>query len=1216
MALSDTRLRILTCPQRWDGSAVSLRILVAPFGNPLQPLDPGLKAFAKAQLTLSAHLIPRDERLPRPADVTERIPAGASTPTDLESLYTRVAEEFEVDPTAPSAYVPPTKTRFLKMVMPSYLEASGFARPRTDLVVTDNRYVCAIADGERPAKQPPKPPVPPKWNAIIAMALRQPLLAERLGLVYKASIAPPSSSFFENGGWIFVTLNTTSDYFAASATPDFLKLYAARIPKLTPGQPVHLFAPVLFPVGAVPPAGSFDDLLRETETYFDGFARLVHTFQPDRADYLDLSRQHERRQRPHTDVGLKLGWDDEQIVIWLNRQLTDDPRNGSLAARDTPLAVRGFRVDVREAVAGAEWASLVRMKGTLQLGASVLGQFDDEMAIELAPAQLQAKRDGEYWLPPYFTQWTGSSLIASDATAFKVANISPKARVLTPVGDRTVPLRYGRTYQFRVRLADLTGGGPDAGAKNEPASAVATSRFRRFVPPDAVRIGKPVENADGSVTFPVRRPMLGYPALVYTPLANAEQRLLDDAATAAAEGRLAGFPDPDVDRVRIDVSVASLEFDPANHPSPEPRRRLFTVFRDFPDDHEEPLDLTLTFQDIEDLALFGAPAAAGPIELPTARTVELELRPIARRDPGMAPGTADPAAADDIDPIDLDRDDAGLVYFGKHAARVGPRQVIVQRRESVGEQGLFDELPGVPYQAIFLQPGSVHDARLRDTNAAAGKQEQAPESPIQKLARQLRLEAHELTLSSGPGRRVVFGASAAVRHMLSPDHSALTFASETEITSQWLIVVALRLARDWTWDALTDEGLRVTRSLDGDPAELVGLISPRKVLSDTAVRRGVAVDRATTDIFFFDAVDPKALPGEFPEERLATYSVVPQFRQAPAGPVADWKETIRLPMAAPPAQVPRIVSAGIALSPYERDERYSKTEPRQRMLWIEFAEPVANPRDAYFARVTMHSADPMLARGEPARPPGPLEPPLNIDPEHIRAIIPDQPEDSSGLDAMQPLLAADGAEPVRHYLLPLPPAVAEASPELFGFFTYEFRVGHAEGWSTARARFGPPQRLTGVQHPVPYLTCSVSRTTQYIRVSAPYATPVADCQVQRAEPPNSELWALLYVQVHLADASDWRNILVGRTKLAFTDAAFRGRSGQTPHGLGYWDQDQVEAWLELFGLPHNSPLSVLALELLPEPGSPFGDPLGSDLGQVRVLRTSPLTPVPAVCVDA
>jgi hypothetical protein len=27
----------------------------------------------------------------------------------------------------------------------------------------------------------------------------------------------------------------------------------------------------------------------------------------------------------------------------------------------------------------------------------------------------------------------------------------------------------------------------------------------------------------------------------------------------------------------------------------------------------------------------------------------------------------------------------------------------------------------------------------------------------------------------------------------------------------------------------------------------------------------------------------------------------------------------------------------------------------------------------------------------------------------------------------------------------------------------------------------------------------------------------------------------------------------------------------------------------------------------------YGDPLGADLGQVRILRTSPLTPVPTAC---
>ncbi len=1214
MAITDTRLRICVFPQGWDGTEILLRILVAPFGNPLQPLDAGLKPFAQARLALSARLIPGLDRLPRPDDVTARILLDAGTPPRIGEAYTELAAQLGVDSAAPSAYVPPTKTRFLKMLMPSYLEASGFARPRTEFAVTDNRYVCALVDGPRPDKRPPRAPVPPKWDAALAAAIRQPVLAEQLGLVYVASVKP-DDGFYEDGGWVYVTLDDTSDYSTTAAAPDFLKLYAARIPGLWQAVPAPVFAPVLFPVASVPSAGSFDELLREADLYSDGFARLVHTFQPDRADYLNLSRQQERRPRPYEEVGLKLGWDDEQIVIWLNRQLTDDPRNGSPAARDTPLGVRGFRVDVREAEGPGLWASLVRMQGPLQLGDLDLGRFDGEMAIELAPSQLQGRRDGEYWLPPYFTQWTGSSLIAADASAFKVANVAAPPRVLNPVGERSVPLRYGGSYQFRVRLTDITGGGPGPDAENEPPSAIATGRFRRFVPPGSARVTEPVENPDGTLTLSVGRPRLGYPALVYTPLPNAEARVLADAAAAAAEGRPAGFPDPDVTRVRIDVSVASLEFDPGNDPGPEPRHQLFSTFREFDDDPEQPLELTLEFEDVNDLAAFLAPAAAGPLKVPTARTLDLTFTPVARRDPGMAPALADPAAAATIDPVALDRNDPKLVYFGKHAARVGTRSTVPQRRASADESGLFQEVPGAPFQGIFLQPSPAHDAHLHDKNAVAGTRDQAPESSIQRLARRLRLESRALTLSAEAGRRVVFGASAAVAHILSPDHSTITFASETEITSQWLMAVPLRLTRDWTWDALTDEGLQVFRSIGGGAGERVGIISPRKALSETAVRRGVALDRSHTDLVFFDAIDPKPVPGEFPGELEVTYMVVPQFREPPRLPAPEWAATVRLPMAAPPVQVPRIVSAGIALSPYERDENYSRTEPRRRMLWIEFADPVADPRDAYFARVAMHSADPMLIRGEPAPPPGPLEPPLNVDPEPIRSIIPGQPEDSSGLEAMQRLIPAEGEGPIRHFLLPLPPALSEASPELFGFFVYELRVGHAEGWSTAQARFGRPQRVTGVHHPAPVLTCSVSRTAEHIRVSAPYATPVAGGQILRAEPPTSDLWVLLYVQVRLADASDWRNILIGRTRAAFPDLAFRGRSGFEPHGFGYWDQDQVEAWLEAFGLPLNSPLSVLAVELLPEPESPFMDPLGKDLGQVRVLRTSPLTPVPAICLD-
>ena len=63
-------------------------------------------------------------------------------------------------------------------------------------------------------------------------------------------------------------------------------------------------------------------------------------------------------------------------------------------------------------------------------------------------------------------------------------------------------------------------------------------------------------------------------------------------------------------------------------------------------------------------------------------------------------------------------------------------------------------------------------------------------------------------------------------------------------------------------------------------------------------------------------------------------------------------------------------------------------------------------------------------------------------------------------------------------------------------------------------------------------------------------------------------------------------------------------------------QDDILAWLRLLGLPLNAQLSVITIELLPEPKSPFDDPLGEDLGQVRFLRTSPLTAVPEICSPA
>ena len=101
----------------------------------------------------------------------------------------------------------------------------------------------------------------------------------------------------------------------------------------------------------------------------------------------------------------------------------------------------------------------------------------------------------------------------------------------------------------------------------------------------------------------------------------------------------------------------------------------------------------------------------------------------------------------------------------------------------------------------------------------------------------------------------------------------------------------------------------------------------------------------------------------------------------------------------------------------------------------------------------------------------PEEPPLPIDDEPIRSVRPGQSNDRAGFNAMRPLTVSPHSN--RHYLLDLPKGLNPDSPELFGFFVYELRVGHDDSrWCTAQSRFGFPLRVTGVQHPVPQLRCS------------------------------------------------------------------------------------------------------------------------------------------------
>jgi hypothetical protein len=1305
------RLSILTFPQRFDGTRLHVNVLVVPRlsgewnGNPLLSLPtPGgpETPFADADLQLEARALDGFGQFPSTVapDFTAALSDASGVAADARALFVALtapgAGRFAIDPGSPRLAEDVKPEIFIKKKLPrSYRDAFLFVGPRTRDAVTDDSYECAIkADKDiNPAFKVTPDTV--SWGQVYAYCLRHPQLARRIGLIRSASFAI-QNDLFKDGGYLYVTFAAGSDYATVAADESFHKRYAARIPPLTAGSPREVFAAVLFPVvfddpNVPAPAqapGTFDDVFVEAAEYDDGFAKIVHSTQPVSQNLL---AEEPDGITPLTDIGIRLGWDDEQILIWQNRQLKEDPtvpkNPGDPPQRlDAPPGVFGYRIDARVHESGDDWHSLtrVRSKAPLELDGIALGDppdepFDGELPVEVHPQQLDGNQaTGQFWLPAYLTQWNGTSLVLPDENAAALfrteAADGPKAKlgkIYEPVGLDGIPLRHGTFYDFRVRLMDATGGGPGIGAKAiyEAPAPETSLRFLRHVVPEPVRIADlprfPDDELDAFFTgnsLSVERPLLGYPSVVFTGKYANPMPLLQAAATAAAaKQETFGIPDPDVQRVQIDVEVRALRMD--NKMSLSKREayiHLYSTERDFPADFTQPrvipLDFrqanVLTFGEVDDLGDLGVTKTEinglNEIVLPRGRDIRLTIRAVA---------TANP------------------LYFAPGAHIGKPVQLRV-RRDSQDETELIADFPdSKKIRALFLQPDPVPVA---DGTLSMLVERTTGGSPaiIQRLAQPLGVENRGMTLVGKRGERVVFGCSRRIRHTLAPDHSSITFAAKEDLVNHWIVAVTLVLDRDWTWDGLAPVSFEIFRKrrftadveVDNNGGKPVG---DWEILPTAPLPALDKPDRDHTLLVFLDAVEPKSdrplagQPGEtrFPDTIELEYRVEPRFRVAPAATDVVAPLTLTLPVTTRPSQVPRIVSAGIALSKYERNPQYSATEPRRKMLWLELEAPPRDPHDAYFIRLLGYAADPLLSDNRFETLIAPEEPPLPIDPELVREISPSQSDDNAGLAAMIPLIASDQSN--RHYLVPLPPGMNSDSAELFGFFTYELRVGHMSIWSTAQGRFGRPLRTTGVQHPAPTLFCTCQRDdVSGLLVEAPYAEAVLHGRKITAQPPRTQIWALLYAQVRQADGKDYRNILLDDRLLVIPPREPRKVIHETGRvlepfenvdrpvcGVARWTNPVITHLLRMLGLPDDSPLSVICVELMPalnvqheapagssifradfdqarehiaaggastltavsQPPQPAVRPLSDALGHYRILRTSPLTEVPAIC---
>jgi hypothetical protein len=1261
--MADTlRLAVLTFPQRWNPATATLDVnvvlvpSVSPVDGPL--LGPGTPDFADHVPALRACVIPSLSETPFSNDPTivhltpkivEPAAPAPSRPNFLKLVAAAAASKNPATITGTGALTSPSQATIRKALPQSYLNATGASA--SGATATTDEFACAI-NGQTVVTSVPKPTTI-GWGPVISYALRQPKLASQLGLRYVTQIVLPSATLLGSGGWVFFDFAPGDPWAAGAAPPNApVRLYAGRLPLLTKAR--QIFSAVLFPVDATAPID--DNAAIVADTYDDGFAQIVHTFQPLQNDAVlgDASVLP-----APTDIGVQIGWDDEQVVAWQNNQIAilNQRMSGALDAQ-TPLGVLGYRVDVADITTSPTpaWHSLVRKKVTLPHG---FGTFEGELVVEptpVGPAPTSSSAPPvASWLPRYFANWHGGSLVTADPVlpAMLAKVPTPLTATPDPIG---VLLAYGRSYAFRVRLADLSSGGPerhDAPVNLDPAD-VSTIDFLRTVPPKAPGIavnvpagGSPLEPQ--SLTF--TRPLIGYPEALFTGLGatDADRGKIVEYLTSIARpgtGVVAGVPDPDAATLQIAVEVRTPAHDVAGAGTLDgPFRLLYTTTRKFPalPPGPVPVDPGLTLE----IAYVDAPSivdwaptqpASGPLVVPRARDVRITARALTPYDPA---------------------------YFAA-SATTGLIATIAVRAELRAEPSLLiapvDGSPTVR-ALLFNRPAGIDAPAVAD-----------------QLASELGLVADGLTLSAPPGTRIAFGASKSIRHALPGDNSTITFAAESELLRQWVVAIVLDLERDWTWDGLGSLVTTNGRTVRGTPSVSVardgapvGTLTVPGTLGPAATADPANWDRRRTLLVFFDGVDPhETTPSGFPQElphawTLAAQTIVETTpvvgttgaptlvpTAVPEPPVPEQNgvaQALVLPISIPPTQIPALASVGLALTPFTAGDGYASTSARSRSLWVELTQPLANPAgDAVFARVLAHGADPLLYEATPSQATvQPVEPPLAIDPELIRTITAASSDDRSGLSAMTMLEPASDSNV--HFLLPLPPGVDPSDPDLFGFYTYEFRIGHAGDphanlwWSTAQGRFGRPLRVSGVQHPAPPLVCNagrlretlaapsipdvppdlasvvqndlvalraratvlpahdVARLATYVLATATYATPVLNGRplVGPDQTPKTTLAFFLYAQVVQADAASNRNVLLFQRagtffgindRLRFNETA-TVRSQRDRIGGAIFTESEIEAALTALGLPVTLPLSVLAVEFLPGGvGNDLPNPLG------------------------
>lgn len=397
--MGSARIAILPYLESWNGAQLSIRILLLPRGpdGPLVPLipngigEPEAPSFATANFKLDVQLVSGLDGLPalqagRVVSTVSLDSVGTAVKlfNDLEAQFTEIG--LPINPDAlPARPIRPTTAISVEKHLPlSYQRAASYVPGRgSELVHTDNTYSCTLKmSTQQNVFTKIDKPRNIAWGKLIATVLRNPKLAEAAGLLRICTI-PLALDALKDGGFVYFTLSSTSQVPTLS-----VKTYAARIPILT--GPRDLFTPVLFPILSgipspaptpIPSSGDYGDIFAEATDYDDGWAKTVHGMQPQQMSPL---KEQPDGTRPVQELGIRLGWDDVQVTIWMDRQLSIDDSKTKL---DCPLGIQGYRVDVRSADTPSPWNSLTAVKGPSKVKSIEYGNPDEiiELGVEVHP---------------------------------------------------------------------------------------------------------------------------------------------------------------------------------------------------------------------------------------------------------------------------------------------------------------------------------------------------------------------------------------------------------------------------------------------------------------------------------------------------------------------------------------------------------------------------------------------------------------------------------------------------------------------------------------------------------------------------------------------------------------------------------------------------------------------------------------------------------------